>query len=247
MLKEYGVTTGKPIDSGFVFYDGKYIESPYVVGRRGGEVYINDQWVYHTGGTDKPPFVTHPEKATLPAEIDKNTSFYDKRVAEYISNTTAAMRARNAGLEEERKVMEAAYRTLPRVKEAEFDKSYPGLLHITTYRGETLNIQLNRRRCKPRTDSKSRFEEAENWREFLEKGLRDGHCLFLFSRGGLTSLANAQKNLPTIMRALRSDDSIDKKAANLMAAGFRWAGEPPFRPAIAACLAPQSPGRKAKN
>ena len=35
----------KPINSGFVFIDGKYIETPYVVKRKGDKVYINNEIV----------------------------------------------------------------------------------------------------------------------------------------------------------------------------------------------------------
>jgi len=35
----------KPINSGFVFIDGKYIEPPYVVKYKWAEVYINNKMV----------------------------------------------------------------------------------------------------------------------------------------------------------------------------------------------------------
>lgn len=39
---DFGTSKSEPIDSGFFFYGGKYIESPYIVERRGLDVYIND-------------------------------------------------------------------------------------------------------------------------------------------------------------------------------------------------------------
>ena len=223
MLKEYGITTGKPIDSGFVFFDGKYIEAPYVVSRRGGEVYINEQLVCRTAGDDRPPLMAHPENATLPAGIDKNTSLYDERMGEYFRNRRAAVQAVHTPAEEA-KIMEAEFRKLPFVKEARLDDKDPGILHITTYRGETSNecLAVPRRRM-PR-DTKSRYEQAEVWRQFLEKGLRDGVCDFLFSRGGLVTFANAKKDLPRIVRAVGSADPVDRKLANSKQRDFGGVG-----------------------
>jgi len=45
-LEVLGVVDGKPIDSGFLFIDGRYIEAPYTVSRRGRRVLINDIPVY---------------------------------------------------------------------------------------------------------------------------------------------------------------------------------------------------------
>ncbi|MBI5725874.1 MAG: MarC family protein [Planctomycetes bacterium] len=38
----FGKTLGTPMNNGFVFIDGKYIESPYTVSRIGADLYIND-------------------------------------------------------------------------------------------------------------------------------------------------------------------------------------------------------------
>ena len=45
-LRVLGVVEGKPIDSGFVFIDGRYVEAPYTVSRRGRQIFINNILVY---------------------------------------------------------------------------------------------------------------------------------------------------------------------------------------------------------
>jgi len=41
-IEKYGATEGTPTNSGFVFWDGKYVPAPYQVSRRGLAIYIND-------------------------------------------------------------------------------------------------------------------------------------------------------------------------------------------------------------
>ena len=45
-VDEFGVATSEPIELSAFFSAGKYIEAPYVVERRGLEVYINDILVH---------------------------------------------------------------------------------------------------------------------------------------------------------------------------------------------------------
>ena len=45
-VKALGVVEDKPIDSGFVFIDGVYVEAPYTVSRRGRQLFINDILIY---------------------------------------------------------------------------------------------------------------------------------------------------------------------------------------------------------
>lgn len=221
VFKEYGVTTGQPIETGFVFLDGKYLDAPYTVSRKGGSVYINEHWVYRTAGDDKPPLMAHPEKVKLPEGIDKNTSLYDKRMGEYFRNMIAAVQATHTR-EEEIKIMEAVYRKLPFIKDAKVDEKEPDLLHVTTYRGETSTIGLATPRRKPRTDNKSRYEEAKIWRKSFDRGLQEGVCYFLFTRGGHVTCGNPREALPVILRILQSDNPVEKKLKDLKEAGYPW-------------------------
>jgi hypothetical protein len=53
-IKDFGVSRSDPIDKGFLFYGGTYIDAPYVVERRGLEIYINDVLVQE--GPAWPPY-----------------------------------------------------------------------------------------------------------------------------------------------------------------------------------------------
>jgi hypothetical protein len=54
IVKEFGIKKSKPINQGFFFYEGKYIDAPYIVERRGLDVYINDIRVRK--GPEWPPY-----------------------------------------------------------------------------------------------------------------------------------------------------------------------------------------------
>ena len=61
-IKDFGINHGEPINKGFLFYEGRYIEAPYVVERRGLEIYINDvlmlegcEWPRYDLRIDKDP------------------------------------------------------------------------------------------------------------------------------------------------------------------------------------------------
>jgi|GEM_PF-5808167 len=53
-IKEFGSEKLKPIDSGFFFWNFKYVEAPYVVERKGLDIYVNGYLVRH--GPKWPPF-----------------------------------------------------------------------------------------------------------------------------------------------------------------------------------------------
>ena len=74
-IKALGVVEGKPIESGFVFIDGRYIEAPYTVSRRGRQIFINDILVWQQ--TEWPVADRHvPEDpGPPPKEYEKYKSF----------------------------------------------------------------------------------------------------------------------------------------------------------------------------
>jgi hypothetical protein len=45
-VRRLGVTRGEPLDNGFFFYKGEYVEPPYRIDRRGVEVVVNGRPVY---------------------------------------------------------------------------------------------------------------------------------------------------------------------------------------------------------
>ena len=82
----YGVESSKPYSNGFVVVDGRYLDAPYVVSRRGLCVFINEVLV-----SPSPPF-RFPPKASIPvsppssAELERDGvyDFTDSRLNQYL-------------------------------------------------------------------------------------------------------------------------------------------------------------------
>jgi len=74
-IKALGVVEGKPIDSGFVFIDGRYIEAPYTVSRRGRQIFINDILVCQQGEWPVADRHVPEDPGPPPKEYEKYKSF----------------------------------------------------------------------------------------------------------------------------------------------------------------------------
>jgi len=74
--KEEKIRPGKPINTGFVFIDGKYIEPPYYVKRKGLAVYINGIQITKEFKQEKNPF-TYNHHLGIPPCLNKNSSLDD--------------------------------------------------------------------------------------------------------------------------------------------------------------------------
>jgi len=76
-VKEFGTEEGKPVDKGFVFFDGRFLEPPYTVTRRGLAFYINNIRVW-----DCP--IEYPEgdqEPDLPSDMSKDWNFDNLQLA----------------------------------------------------------------------------------------------------------------------------------------------------------------------
>jgi len=219
-IKEYGVQEGKPIDAGFVFFDGRYIEAPYVVARKGLCVFINETLVFrHAGPVAVLPGDVDPQ---LPPDLTKDTSIYDKSFTDYIRRKVAYVQ-KHFTREEEIKIMEQVYRGLPCVKEAHLDPEVPTILHITTFRGESDPIGLDPPRRKVPQDKASILAQVEGVRKnHYEERLQKGDCFFLFDQGGHITFGagTVAEKLLRITEILRSQEPTDVKVKKLQQAGM---------------------------
>lgn len=223
-IEEFSESIGKPIDSGFVFFDGQYIEAPYTVTRKGLAVYINDKMI------EKP--IPWPPKAEpvgdidpkLPKEITKETSIYDKVFINYIQQKRAYIQKHYTS-EEERIMMEEVYKNLPFVKEAYIDKM--GRFAIVTCDNKVHNPSLVAPRRKPKLDQESVLKRLENKRKNLEDRLQKGDTYFFFSQGGHISFGagNTKEKLPKIVKALRSPKPIKDKYKDVQESGLPMVSE----------------------
>ncbi len=77
-VKEYGVTKGKEINSGFFFYNGHYVDAPYRVSRKGLGIFINGRLVYWSVPA-RPAEEPLRKDPGLPKGLKKSAGFDDVR------------------------------------------------------------------------------------------------------------------------------------------------------------------------
>jgi hypothetical protein len=86
-LKQFGVAEGKSVDNGFVFVDGRYIESPYVISRRGLSLYVNNIKIKRPSrysgmpvipGYENPASLSWEEKQKLFRQLEAVRDIYEK-------------------------------------------------------------------------------------------------------------------------------------------------------------------------
>jgi len=220
-VEDFGLTLGKPINKGFVFLDGEYLEAPYIVTRKGLAILINRKMIeppMRLPLEEPPSGDVDPE---IPAQISSETSLYDDIFTNYIRKKVAYVQ-KHYTQEEERKIMEQVYRSLPFVKAAEPDERYPDILHVVTFRGEVDSLGLVQPRRKPKFDKQTVMKRIEKRRRKYEARLEKGGCHFFFSEGGRISLGRQSviKKLPKIVTILRSAKPDDVKFKEIRQTGL---------------------------
>jgi len=216
-IEEFSEVSSEPVSKGFVFLDGKYLDAPYTVTRKGLAVFINDKMI-------EPPIpwpvdvLLGDEDPLLPAEINEETSIYDEITSRYLSQKFAYLR-KHYNRERECQIMEQALRNLPFVTEAILDEKDRDILHITTTQGETVPMLLHSMRGRmPDYDRDSVLKRVETKQKYFHDALENNSCYFLSStRGSRTHLsANSVANkLPHMVEILRSGKSIEKKSQQI--------------------------------
>ncbi|MCF7954653.1 MAG: hypothetical protein K9M75_02510 [Phycisphaerae bacterium] len=142
-IEKYGSVKGEPIDGGFFFYDNDYIEAPYVVERRGLEIFVNDiyvgfvpeshDWRIMTDPGDPPAGTKPPTTFPWPGTKD-----YDK----YWGHKYRYIRAKNNRKEAKQQFLDII-RKLPSVASIEMDPSAANQRIIHFESGQTQTISLS--------------------------------------------------------------------------------------------------------
>jgi hypothetical protein len=224
-VKELGVKEGEPVDGGFVFFDGGYIDAPYKVSRRGRYVYINEVAVYQwerwplpdlrvEEDPGYPPGLT--EKSTMDDVLDKanaeNGPFF--REGRYLDQHFPRDVAKQKFVE--------WFRGLTFVESAEFRNPGGSILTIKMKDGKQENVSL----IPPPRDSVYSWEftnrdivrKLESDRGKYEAQVKKGEAVFIFSKGHPVSMIRkrAAEDLGLMAEILRSGRPQQEKINLIM-------------------------------
>ena len=132
-----------PVSNGIIFVDGKYLQPPYTVLRREGDIFVNGQGI--DGVMQWPPIKPPPPppppetEPVMPASITETTTRFDKDYLAYISDVHAYIMARH-GQEKGIEMMVEVYRRLPCVKSAQREKEDSHSIEVIWMDGKKSSI-----------------------------------------------------------------------------------------------------------
>ncbi len=218
-VAEFGTAKSEPIDTGFFFFDGKYIEAPYVVERRGLDTYINDclvrkgpEWPPYDYRVNEDPGEPPADESPLgpvPKGVDPRDTYWARKVRylwQHYDEATA------------REMLIAAYKASPAVTEVAQDPE-TGLPRVTDKYGKSSLMAMG---VFPShlVGPPSRQEyldaverEREHWRWMLKRP-----TMALFVKGGMSSAWHGAAGLE-VVGVLASNKSPDEKMAELRQIG----------------------------
>jgi hypothetical protein len=218
-IKELGIKVGENVDDGFVFFDGRYVDAPYTVSRRGRQIFVNDvmvqqwdRWPLPDLRLDKdpgyPPGLT--EMSTMEDVRDKQNPEDSPwlREARYLDQHFPPDVAREKLAE--------WFRGLPFVESVEF-MNEGRVLSLRMKNGEKKFIDM----MPPPPDSpyswhftnKDIVKRLEYDRNKYEAYLKKGEAVFLFSKGHPVTMIRkkAACDLGLLTEILRSDRTQEEK------------------------------------
>ena len=218
----FGEKQGEPINSGFVFEDGTYVDAPYVISRRGVDIYVND--VKAATPVRWPPMDYDDKKPEMPKGLTKNSTFEDledrNMPGESLDRKMVRWLLRHHDEDEAKKLIIEYYKSLPFVKDVKPATDVVdarNTVSISTWDGKGNRFMaIGGYVYRPSTPEHS-LKTLEKVCARMEDRLKKGECIFLFSDSGELAFGSrkAAMDLPAIVRTLRSDKPKDQKIKEL--------------------------------
>ncbi len=230
-IKALGIRAGERVTTGFVFINGKYLESPYTVSRRGRQVFVNNAMIYEYGNWPLPDRHVK-EDPGLPTGLTAESAYYDIYDPKDYENSPFRRKLRYLyekaqGVNIEQQMAEY-FRLMPFVQSVE-GTDVAGSLRIRTKAGDEYLIETNLSQIEIRylwgRTNKDVIEDIEKRRSAAETQLKRGEAVFAFGEGpGFQGLSldreKAARDLGLIAEILRSERSRGEKMVLLQRMEF---------------------------
>jgi hypothetical protein len=213
-IELFGTNEGKPVDLGFLFYDGRYVEAPYRVSRRGVGLYVNELRLPYSGRWP-PRDVDDDKDPGPPPGLTRNSTFSDLQFKDKPGSWTGRKLRwlkRQYAPDEARRLYVQYLRDLPFVAKVEVVSA--NQVKLTTHAGEVVDIigVATARPYVPPTKEQV-IEGLEHQRGRLERRLGEGDCIVMFKSGSELSFGQqrAARDLPVAVEILSSNRTAAEK------------------------------------
>lgn len=240
-LEKAGEKYGDPLNTGFVFINGRYIDTPYVVSRRGVHVFVNDQQIdWDHFWPTYPTFDVTVDPGPVPKSVTKNTTYEDYTKTEYARHKGLYLNYKYHRIhgypKEKAFLMKVEHiRSLPMMKAVEVLSMASGEIRVHTYPGENFDVDTG---YNPKENGSDLYQnpysgmckdsyfqkEMEEWRLSVEDSLKRGGTIIAyhptcikeaFSHATLVDEDMSVRWLPVIIKVLRSNLPIKEKLSLL--------------------------------
>jgi hypothetical protein len=219
----FGTHAGEPIDSGFIFINGAYIEPPYIVSTRGAGVYVNGVLERRLSWRQNLPPVPDKEP-DLPTGLTKDSTFSDPHLKDstgrYLDGIWLNWLEMNCSEEEARRRFRDWWLSVPFVKNATYERNGGSLL-VETLKGDKVYLGFG---WMPGRQSVSHSlwvarKDLSDELNHVQNLLKEGSCFFVFDGEVQASLSygDALLELPAAVEVLRSGRTPSEKASALEA------------------------------
>lgn len=213
-----GEANGSPINSGFVFYDGEYIEAPYIVSRKGLSIYINDKLISYCDVYPKRKKYTIDEDPGFPEGVTSNST--EDEISKHLTKKETYL-LDNYTEDEARTKMLEYYRQLPCIESVTSDTIF---VHKSSFniKYKNGNVSLVRIAEKDRWEAPDYPDDVieeylakkiERKRQLHERSLLGGDTYFVQSKDSTFCLSSRKTNsdLKLMIEIIRSNRSYDQK------------------------------------
>ena len=212
----------QPVESGFFFLNGTYIETPY-------NFEVNDRAIYINGlqldnQLQYPQFDNRVfEDPGIPMDLSKNLTVFAIDTIRTTEGGIWILRRlryfiQNYPREESYIKCINFLKDLPFIQSAENHKDYIGIVELKDFHGNSRYIDLNPIEIGPLPTLEELRQGLERSKNRLIDRLLKGDCKFYFTNNGEMSISQikAAKILPSVLEVLENDRiNIDEKKEKL--------------------------------
>ncbi len=223
LVRTFGTARSEPVDAGFYFRTGTYVEAPYIVERRGLDIYIDGHLI--SKGPEWPPYDYRVDED--PGDPPDGSSPFDSRDKHgdprdsFWAKKWRYLMAHYAH-EKAKRIMLETYLKCPEVKEVNWHEVDPDVAIVVGVSGARKNLSLRSMSMFSRAPitEKEMLERREKKREFYAKMLSSPVALFdVVSRGGAELYIPESKVIQAI-KALVSEKTYKQKVSALASLGI---------------------------